>query len=322
MKFSTSLIAFGMAAATAAMPQPRVDKPVGKWFDRYVVIVFENNNKDVTFGHPYWYNLTEMGMVLGDFHGTTHPSQPNYITMISNTIAGGVFDDADHNTTQMSLIDLFEPAGITWRAYMEGYTPLSNGGCNPISEDDETLYVRKHNPFMSFDNIRNNTKRCRNIVNAEQHFENDVALGADAPMYMFITPNLDNDAHNTNVSYAAPALQHYVDTMLNNADFMKNTMILITFDENDIYSPKYFGTDNNIYSVLLGNDTIQCYNCNDQQYYNHFSQVVTIEQNWGLDYIPQPDGSEEGWDQWWLPFGLLRNDGQDICASSPCDFFN
>lgn len=61
---------------------------------------------------------------------------------------------------------------------------------------------------------------------------NDVALGADAPMYMFITPNLDNDAHNTNVSYAAPTLQHYVDTMLNNADFMKNTMILITFDEN------------------------------------------------------------------------------------------
>lgn len=46
-------------------------------FSGYVVIVFENNNKDVTFGHPYWYNLTEMGMVLGDFHGTTHPSQVN-----------------------------------------------------------------------------------------------------------------------------------------------------------------------------------------------------------------------------------------------------
>lgn len=36
----------------------------------------------------------------------------------------------------------------------------------------------------------------------------------------------------------------------------------------DIYSPKYFGTENSIYSVLLGNDTIQCWNCNDQQYYN------------------------------------------------------
>jgi hypothetical protein len=34
MKFSTSLIALGIAAATAAMPHPRADKPKGKWFDR------------------------------------------------------------------------------------------------------------------------------------------------------------------------------------------------------------------------------------------------------------------------------------------------
>ena len=45
--------------------------------------------------------------------GTTHPSQPNYFTMISSTIAGGVFDDADHNSSQSSLVDLFEPAGKT-----------------------------------------------------------------------------------------------------------------------------------------------------------------------------------------------------------------
>lgn len=43
--------------------------------------------------------------------GTSHPSQPNYFTMISSTIAGGVFDDADHTSSQNSLVDLFEPAG-------------------------------------------------------------------------------------------------------------------------------------------------------------------------------------------------------------------
>lgn len=32
--------------------------------------------------------------------------------MISNTVAGGVYDDADHNSTEMSIIDLFEPAGM------------------------------------------------------------------------------------------------------------------------------------------------------------------------------------------------------------------
>lgn len=85
---------------------------------------------------------------------------------------------------------------------------------------------------MSFDNIRNNTARCQKIVNAETNFAQDVALGAAAPQYMYYTPNLLNDAHNTNVSYAADNLRYLVDTMLNNKDFMKNTLITVTFDEN------------------------------------------------------------------------------------------
>lgn len=139
---------------------------------------------------------------------------------------------------------------------------------------------------MSFLNIQNNTERCRNIVNAEQNFAKDVAMGAAAPQYMYYVPNLNNDAHDTNVTYAVTDLQMIVDTMLGNKEFMKNTLITITFDENgtshllvplklllltaslDIYSPQYYGTPNDIYTVLLGNDTLKCYDCVDQQFYN------------------------------------------------------
>lgn len=78
--------------------------------------------------------------------------------MIASSIAAGVYDDADHNTTQNSLVDLLEPAGmnfprmswlttdmdagISWRAYMEGYEPLTNGSCNPISKNTTSGYVR------------------------------------------------------------------------------------------------------------------------------------------------------------------------------------
>lgn len=135
---------------------------------------------------------------------------------------------------------------------MEGYRPLANGDCNPYHEDEETLYARyalcrpthasiintdnriisKHNPFMSFDNIRNSTSRCRKIVNAEEHFAKDVALGKDAPQYMYYTPNLLNDAHDTNVSYASHDIRKVVNTMLDNKEFMENTLIVVTFDEN------------------------------------------------------------------------------------------
>jgi hypothetical protein len=129
MKLSTSLLLGGLSLAAAmptnttnvtdcaAPPPPSTPKPKGKWFDRklderhahekveydtdncvigFVVIVFENTNKDVTFGNPYFLNLTNMGMTLGNYYGkysleistnefmsltfylgTTHPSQVN-----------------------------------------------------------------------------------------------------------------------------------------------------------------------------------------------------------------------------------------------------
>lgn len=145
-------------------------------------------------------------MLLDGYEGTTHPSQPNYISMVSSTIAGGVYDDADHNSTLHNIVDIFEPAGmqsffsvcrafvsdvgktsgIKWRAYMEGYQPLEGGACNTISKNKTSGYVRKHNPFMSFLNIQNNTARCQNIVNAEENFKNDVSKGANAPQYMCV----------------------------------------------------------------------------------------------------------------------------------------
>jgi len=36
----------------------------------------------------------------------------------------------------------------------------------------------------------------------------------------------------------------------------------------DIFSPQYYGTTNDVYAVLLGNDTLKCYDCLDQQFYN------------------------------------------------------
>lgn len=152
---------------------------------------------------------------------------------------------------------------------------------------------RKHNPFMSFLNIQNSTARCQNIVNAETNFALDVAKGAHAPQYMYYVPNLKNDAHDTNITFTEKDLANVVDTMLNNKEFMKNTLILITFDENgklpppmthsqrvsqlilfaDIFAPQFYGTPNDVYSVLLGNDTLKCYGCLDQQFYNRKCQL-------------------------------------------------
>lgn len=99
MKLSTGLVLAGLSLATAATSDEnlhdakKVTPPKGKWFDRklnnslaydkseteiliivlgYVVIVLENTNKDVTFGNPYFLNLTNMGMTLGNYHANLY----------------------------------------------------------------------------------------------------------------------------------------------------------------------------------------------------------------------------------------------------------
>ncbi|CEO60381.1 hypothetical protein PMG11_05010 [Penicillium brasilianum] len=304
MKLTSGLVFSGLLASASAVPI--ATSPSGKWFDRFVVIVMENTNKDTALADPYYRQLADSGVLLNGYQGTTHPSQPNYITMIASTTAAGVFDDGDHNTTQNSLVDIFEPAGISWKAYQEGYYPLAGGACNPVHQNKTSGYVRKHNPFMSFDNIRENISRCQNIVNAEEHFAADVAKGKHAPQYMFYTPSLANDAHDTNITYTETDLKYLINTMMGNERFMKNTLILVTFDENDVYSPDSYGTPNEVYSVLLGKDVLSCTGCVDQQFYNHFTQLTTLEQNWNLTNIPNPDGNGAMWDSWMLPFSKLK----------------
>lgn len=75
---------------------------------------------------------------------------------------------------------------------------------------------------------------------------------------------------------------------------------------------------------MLGKDVISCQGCVDKQFYNRqsplkrnpsstlhtdhsqdFSQVTTIEKNWNLTNIPNPDGDGPQWDSWMLPFACL-----------------
>jgi hypothetical protein len=37
-----------------------------------------------------------------------------------------------------------------------------------------------------------------------------------------------------------------------------------------------------------------------------FTQLTTVEQNWNLTAIPNPDGDGPMWDTWMLPFAKLK----------------
>ncbi|CAO3619812.1 unnamed protein product [Cunninghamella blakesleeana] len=290
MKFSSFITTFiiGTIAVfryTVAAPFPETNfKNVpGKYFDRVVIFIFENQNFIDVNADPFFGSLASQynGVTLTNFLALTHPSQPNYIGLITGT-TDGVIDDSEVTVDRSSIVDLLEAKGVSWKAYMEGFV----GNCNLTMIVD--TYRRKHNPFISVKNIQENPERCAKIVNADQ-LKLDIEKD-QVPQYVFYTPDMNNDAHNTNISYASNWFKNYIDGddhIINKPAFNKNTMFVSIWDED-----RNRTVPNQIQTVLFGPDFHKSTIDNkDDTAYDHYSLLRTIEDNWDLGTLGQNDDS-------------------------------
>jgi acid phosphatase len=105
------------------------------------------------------------------------------------------------------------------------------------------------------------------------------------PQWIFITPNMINDGHDTNVTFAALWLKSFLDPLLTNKNFMDNTLVHITFDENENYA-----IQNKVFTILLG-DAIpkELIGTTDDNFYDHYSELSTVEANWDLHTLGRWD---------------------------------
>jgi hypothetical protein len=252
-------------------------------FDRIFIVMFENEGVDLVRQEPYLRSLEDRGVRMSEYYGVAHPSQPNYIASITGLPY--VTDDNLHDLETMSIVDLLEAKGVSWKAYMENL-PEDNKSVK-ISADG--LYFRKHNPFISVNNIRTNPARLANIVNAD-HFAGDVAANT-LPQYCWYTPNIQNDGHSPpgiafsdnagEVRFLSNWLQGFLTPLLANPHFMKGTLVVITFDESIPYA------DNHVYTTLLG-DMVQPGSV-EAETYDHYSLLRTVEENFGLGSLGRND---------------------------------
>ena len=229
-----------------------------------------------------------------------HPSQPNYIDMIAGTHFGKLTDD-NVEVSGPNVADLLEAKGLTWKSYQENYP----GNCNATYGTNDHLYMRKHNPFMSFASIRDDPNRCANIVD-EKQFLDDVANG-DLPNYIFYTPNQIHDGHGTppyakteheRILEGSLWLSTFIPKLLSNPVF-KDTLFVITFDENDVTSDaesisqgsdkpgSLIRKENLIYTVLLGAG-VQVGSV-DNTRYDHHSGIALLEREWDLGSLGTGD---------------------------------
>jgi acid phosphatase len=202
----------GTSARVSASPSAT---PTASASPRHVfVIVLENTSYDLALEQPYIASLANQYAVATDYHDVGSPSLPNYLAMTSGSTYG-VHDDAYHQLPPTGLGNQLTAAGLSWKAYFEGFS----GNCftSPYP------YSLKHDPFAYYGG------QCpANVVPITQLATD---LSGDTPMLSWITPGLCNDGHDCGIARAARWLSQVVPQITASAAWQQNGLLLITWDE-------------------------------------------------------------------------------------------
>jgi acid phosphatase len=94
--------------------------------------------------------LATQGILLTNYYALTHPSEPNYVSVVGGDYFG-IGDDNLHAIPQQvaSVVDVLEEAGISWAEYEEDMPYTGFQGFNYTNPATNYVdYVRKHNPLV------------------------------------------------------------------------------------------------------------------------------------------------------------------------------
>ncbi|MHB8459713.1 MAG: alkaline phosphatase family protein [Candidatus Limnocylindrales bacterium] len=168
---------------------------------RVFVIMLENHsaanvidNRDSN-GNLTAPKITALAHTYGQasqYYGVTHPSLPNYVSAISGSNWFINNDNPSNRFDHLNLVDQLAANHISWGAYMESM-PADNKLIDFSPSSANPLYVSKHNPFVLFNDIRNDPARMAN-VKPYTDLASDLN-SKHAPQFVWISPNQCHDLH-------------------------------------------------------------------------------------------------------------------------------
>ena len=212
------------------------------------VIVLENHSYGQIVGNPdapFLNSLVRTAAVATNYSGVAHPSQPNYVALVSGSTQGVTSDD-DVTLHARSLFDQ-----VRWRSYMQ-----SLGG---------PLYARKHDPAAIFG---------KRSVDYARFLHEPVAP------FTWISPDLCHDMHGAAGCEDDTALVRAGDAFVRDAvrriersraAWTPGSLIVVTFDEGE--------GDNHVLTLVVrkGGGHVVWRRAAD-----HYSLLRTIEQHFGV----------------------------------------
>ena len=162
-----------------------------------------------------------------------HPSEPNYLWLITGTNFG-IHDDnppaVNHQSSTRTLFHQLDAAGISWKCYAEDVTGAS------CPDADSGQYGVRHNPFVFFDSVRGSLSYCTNHIRPYPELAGDL-VNNTVPRFNFIVPNVTNDMHDLTPGSPSTRVQgdnwlaSKVPKILNSQAYTNGGALFITFDE-------------------------------------------------------------------------------------------
>lgn len=299
-------------------------------FNHIIMIMMENTGFGTLIGNknaPWINSAAQKYLVEGDYYGVTHPSQPNYIASTSGSLHG-VNADTDTSLNVRNLVDQLAAKHVSWHAYMQSLSDCVTGASTPTKIPNETnykfdsgcgtsyygaqLYERKHDPFVTYQDVATSGKRMANVVDFSR-LSADLKKGRNFSNYAWISPDQCHDMHGvaapvasdpcdfsqiqSTISLGDTFLKNTVHEIMHSPVWNDNTAIFITWDEADYTGSGFqgFGDDSGCCDSPSGQGgghvlalviTKNSEAHNGQRVSltpaNHFSMMAAIEKNWRL----------------------------------------
>ncbi len=273
-----------VSAASFLHPAPAASS--GKYFDHVVTILMENNDlPSVLSQGSFQASIATQYTLSTGYSAVTHPSQPNYVALFGGS-ANGVGDNGIccYVVNAPDIVDRLETAGLTWRAFAEDASGSGTCSFSPPRGGD-------HFPFLVYADM-NTAARCANFISTSSSSDSELVsyLNTDgAANYVWLTPNDDDNSHDTPIATGDAYLAALVPHILSSTTFTTTrSALFIVYDEGNDMSCASGGSDC-IYASWSGPTTKQGFTSSNS--YNHYSYVHTILDNWGLPTIANDAGA-------------------------------
>ncbi|MET3140505.1 UNVERIFIED_ORG: phospholipase C [Arthrobacter sp. UYEF2] len=249
------------------------------------VVMMENTDWSQVKGspnYPYLNNtlLPNSAYANNYIGGIGHPSLPNYVTLEAGDpmglTDGSYLPPAQSTNTTDHLTTQLRAAGISWKYYAENL-PGNGTTCNVT--DPGTPYSLDHDPFVYFDDVRNDVAYCQSHERPYSEFATDLTNNT-APNYNFIVPN-DWDqgeklapGSNCMACQADNFLKLEIPKIQASAAYNNGGLIIVLWDEN--------GYTGNYASGMIMNSPLAKKNYSNNIAYNHGSTLRTMQTIFGV----------------------------------------